>query len=90
MDADFSKMLASWSRGDVRAIATSFNHDLSGSPALKDALLDRRNANWSRWIEQRLAKPGSVFMAVGAGHLAGPGSVVSLLQRGGYKVRRVQ
>ena len=37
-----------------------------------------------------MAKPGSVLIAVGAGHLAGKGSVVDLLQRSGYKVQRVQ
>jgi uncharacterized protein YbaP (TraB family) len=30
------------------------------------------------------------MVAVGAGHLAGPGSVVDLLKRDGYKVTRVQ
>ena len=87
---DFKGMLASWARGDVNAIAKSFNHDLAGSPELKEALIKRRNANWSKWIEQRMAKPGAVLIAVGAGHLAGPDSVISLLERDGYKVRRVQ
>jgi uncharacterized protein YbaP (TraB family) len=86
----FQAMLAAWSRGDVRAIARSFNRDLSASPELKTALLSRRNANWSRWIEQRMAKPGSVLIAVGAGHLAGSESVLELLKRDGYKVERVQ
>jgi hypothetical protein len=90
MDDDFTKMVGSWSRGDVRAIAVSFNRDLSASPELKEALLIQRNSNWSRWIENRLAKPGSVFVAVGAGHLAGPSSVISMLERDGYKVRRIQ
>lgn len=89
-DTDFSKMLASWSRGDVKSIAYTFNRDLSGSPALMNSLIKERNANWARWIEERLAKPGTAFVAVGAGHLAGPSSVISLLQQGGYKVRRVQ
>jgi len=89
-DSDFSKMLGSWSRGDVKAIAVTFNRDLSGSPDLMNALIKQRNANWTRWIEQRLTKPGTAFVAVGAGHLAGPSSVISLLQKQGYKVRRVQ
>ena len=89
-DTDFSKMLASWSRGDVKAIAFTFNRDLSGSPDLMNALIKQRNANWTRWIEQRLTKPGTAFVAVGAGHLAGPSSVISLLQKQGYKVRRIQ
>ena len=90
MKADFGQMLAAWSRGDVDAIAKSFNRDLSGSPALKQALLERRNANWSRWVEKRMTQPGSVMVAVGAGHLAGNGSVVDMLKREGYKVRRLQ
>ncbi len=86
----FRAMLDSWVKGDVAAIARSFNHDLSESPELMDALIKRRNANWSRWVGQRMTRPGSVLIAVGAGHLAGPGSVVDLLQRDGYKVKRVQ
>jgi len=86
----FQAMLRAWSRGDVNAIARSFNRDLAASPELKAALLNRRNANWSRWIEQRMAKPGSVLIAVGAGHLAGSESVLELLKRDGYKVERVQ
>jgi uncharacterized protein YbaP (TraB family) len=86
----FQTMLRAWSRGDVSAIARSFNRDLAASPELKAALLSRRNANWSRWIEQRMAKPGSVLIAVGAGHLAGTESVLELLKRDGYKVERVQ
>ena len=87
---DFRSMLASWVKGDVAAIARSFNRDLSASPELMDALIKRRTANWKGWVEQRMARPGSVLIAVGAGHLAGPGSVVDLLRRDGYKVRRVQ
>jgi uncharacterized protein YbaP (TraB family) len=90
MSEEFHGMLAAWARGDVNAIARTFNRDLSSTPALKQALLDRRNANWSRWVEQRMAAPGSVMIAVGAGHLAGKDSVVEMLKRGGYKVRRVQ
>ncbi len=90
MDDDFAKMVSSWSRGDVKGIGVSFNRDLSSSPELMNSLIKQRNAHWSRWIEDRLNKPGSVFVAVGAGHLAGPSSVISLLQRDGYKVRRIQ
>jgi len=90
MKGDFTQMLAAWSRGDVNAIAKSFNRDLSASPPLKQSLLERRNANWSQWIEKRMTAPGSVMVAVGAGHLAGSGSVVDMLKREGYKVRRLQ
>jgi uncharacterized protein YbaP (TraB family) len=90
MQTDFKKMLVAWSKGDVTAIARAFNHDLQASPDLRDALIRRRNANWAKWIEQRMDKPGSILVAVGAGHLAGRYSVIDLLQRGGYKVTRLQ
>lgn len=90
MTREFRQMLAAWSRGDVSAIAKTFNHDLAESPELKEALIKRRNANWSHWIEHRMAQPGAIMIAVGAGHLAGRDSVIDLLQRDGYKVHRVQ
>jgi uncharacterized protein YbaP (TraB family) len=90
MSKDFDRMLAAWARGDVAAIAASFNRDLASSPAMRDALLSRRNANWSRWVGQRMAKPGSVMVAVGAGHLAGQDSLLDMLKRDGLTVRRLQ
>lgn len=90
MRAQFSDMLGAWLRGDVETIARTFNEDLSGSPELMDALLKRRNANWSRWIERRMAAPGTVLVAVGAGHLAGDSSVQQLLKSRGITVRRIQ
>jgi uncharacterized protein YbaP (TraB family) len=90
MRGEFNKMLAAWARGDVRQIGATFNEDLAGSPELREALLRRRNVNWARWIQQRMASPGSVLVAVGAGHLAGSDSVIAMLERDGYRVRRVQ
>lgn len=86
----FDAMLAAWISGDVEAIGRTFNAELSSSPELKEALLRRRNANWAGWLHSRLAKPGTVFVAVGAGHLAGEDSVVEMLKQRGLKVRRVQ
>lgn len=88
--AEFAEMLRGWASGDVDAIANTFNRGLAESPMLRDALLKRRNVNWSRWIEQRLAQPGTTLVAVGAGHLAGDSSVQELLESRGYTVRRVQ
>jgi uncharacterized protein YbaP (TraB family) len=83
-------MLDSWSRGDVAGIARSFNAELGEAPELMDALLARRNVNWARWVKGRLDQPGTVMVAVGAGHLAGDQSVLSLLNNQGVTVTRVQ
>jgi len=90
MKAQFNSMLSAWVRGDVNAIARSFNEDMSGSPELRDALIRRRNANWANWIARRMQSPGSVLVAVGAGHLAGDDSVQRYLESKGYRVRRIQ
>jgi uncharacterized protein YbaP (TraB family) len=86
----FNEMLKAWLTGDVSSIGKTFNDDLQSSPELKAALLTRRNWNWSQWIERRLASPGTVMVAVGAGHLAGNDSVQRYLQSRGYKVKRLQ
>lgn len=90
MDSEFSGMLNAWTRGDVKEIAKSFNSDLSDAAELRDALLTRRNANWANWVKGRLDQPGTVLVAVGAGHLAGDQSVQSMLEKEGVKVTRVQ
>ena len=87
---DFGGMLDAWSRGDVKGIAKTFDHDLSTSPELRDSLIRQRNAYWSKWIERRMTQPGAVLIAVGAGHLAGPNSVLEMLKKDGYKVQRVE
>ena len=87
---EFDGMFSAWSRADVKGVAKSFNEDLSGAPDVQKALIHQRNANWSKWIEQRMGQPGTIMVAVGAGHLAGKDSVIDLLKQDGYRVRRVQ
>lgn len=89
-DKEFAAMLASWRRGDVDAIAKTFDEDLRESPALAAALLTRRNAAWAAWLARRMEQPGTIMVAVGAGHLAGPGSVQAMLAARGLAVKRVQ
>lgn len=89
-DKEFAGMLSSWSHGDVKGIAVTFNKELSQSSEIRQILLRQRNANWARWIEQRMTQPGTVLLAVGAGHLAGSDSVIEKLQRDGYSIRRLQ
>ncbi len=57
---------------------------------LYDTLLTKRNANWVEWIKTRMDKPGTVFIAVGAGHLAGKDSVQAMLSANDLKVTRIE
>lgn len=81
-------MVAEWLEGDAVALAELLNAELT-DPVLYERLLTSRNANWAGWIENRLEQPGTVFIAVGAGHLAGAGSVQAQLKDRGLKVRRI-
>jgi uncharacterized protein len=51
--------------------------------------LTNRNANWAKWVSAQLAKPGTTFMAVGAGHLSGPTSLPVMLSAYGISTQRV-
>jgi hypothetical protein len=86
----FEAMIHSWMSGDVAGIARSFNDDMKDSPELMKALLVDRNAHWAEWLKARMDKPGTLFVAVGAGHLAGKDSVEAMLAAKGLKVTRVQ
>ena len=86
---EIDKMVASWSKGDAAALAALLNEAMK-DPALYKALLTDRNRNWSVWIDDRMDRPGTVFVAVGAGHLGGKDSVQDFLGKTGLKVVRVQ
>jgi hypothetical protein len=90
VQAEFKAMLDAWLAGDVGAIEKTFNDEANLSPQLRQALLDRRNARWAEWLDERMDRPGTVFVAVGAGHLAGPASVQVLLKKRGIASQRVQ
>jgi uncharacterized protein YbaP (TraB family) len=83
-----AQMIDKWLLGDATALAEMMNKEID-DPVLYDRLLTARNARWADWIKQRMDRPGTVFVAVGAGHLAGKGSVQDMLRKRGLKVRRV-
>ncbi|SEM49488.1 hypothetical protein SAMN05192583_0402 [Sphingomonas gellani] len=87
---EMSKMVDEWSRGDPDALARDMNDSLKDSPEVAKTLLTDRNARWAKWIENRMKTPGTVFVAVGAGHLAGPQSVQAHLMRDKVKVSRIR
>lgn len=86
----FKAMLDAWASGDLKGIERNFDDETQMSPELKAALMSRRNAAWADWLAKRMEKPGTVFVAVGAGHLAGADSVQRMLKKKGLKAKRVQ
>ncbi|MEM7688199.1 MAG: TraB/GumN family protein [Pseudomonadota bacterium] len=83
-------MVARWVVGDADGLAEIMNEGMD-DPTIADALLYNRNANWAEWIDARLDNtPGTVFIAVGAGHLAGEKSVQDMLEDRDIAVTRIQ
>ncbi len=88
---ELDRMVANWASGDIAAMEEMFVTEMKKEDeALYDALLTKRNANWVVEIEEMLKGSGTVFIAVGAGHLIGPDSVLAMLGAKGIKAERVQ
>ncbi|MDO9416490.1 TraB/GumN family protein [Pararhizobium sp.] len=79
-----------WGRGDVAALEKVINEDVDAAPAARQAIITDRNRRWSAWVKRRMDQPGTVLMAVGAGHLVGADGVPAMLEAEGMKVQRVQ
>ncbi|MEM1133691.1 MAG: TraB/GumN family protein [Pseudomonadota bacterium] len=78
-----------WAQGDVSAMQSGLSREELGEPFYNVLLVDRNRA-WAEWLDDRLDKPGTVLVAVGAGHLAGPDSVQVMLDKRGLKAERIQ
>lgn len=88
---ELDKMVAQWASADLAGMEEMFVTEMkTEEPDLYAALLTNRNANWVGQIEKILAGKGVSFMAVGAGHLIGPDSVIAMLDAKGIKAERVQ
>lgn len=83
------EMIAVWGAGKPDALAKMMNKSESMTPAMTKLLLTDRNARWAEKLDARMDQPGTVFVAVGAGHLAGKDSVQDMLRARGFEVTRI-
>lgn len=89
VEQEFSGLVESWAAGQPDKLADKMNESLEATPLLAQTLLFHRNENWARQVKAMLDKPGTVFVAVGAGHLAGEKSLQDYLKALGVKTERV-
>jgi len=82
-------MIGSWSKGDPDALAAQLNASMLDTPELGRVLLTERNKRWASWIAERMKTPGTLFIAVGAGHLAGKDSVQAYLKALKLRAKRI-
>jgi len=87
--AGMENMVAHWALGNVDELGELMNAGFN-EQIIYDKILVERNANWANWLEKRMDKPGTVFVAVGAGHLAGDESLQAQLAKKGLVSKRIE
>jgi uncharacterized protein YbaP (TraB family) len=80
------ELIDAWARGDVKKLGILMNSGFEDNPKAEKILFEDRNRAWVTNLESMLNENHIFFVTVGAGHLAGPKGVPTLLRREGYKV----
>lgn len=84
-----SEMQSAWKRGDQSVFVRMLGQLENASPDTYRMMFTERNERWADWIRARMQTPGTVFVAVGAGHLAGKDSLLVRLAERGIASQRV-
>ncbi len=92
-DAEASRLVEAWRRGDEEAILAALFGALETHPefeALYEKIYFERNQAMSERLA-RLARDGKTRLAVlGVGHMVGPRGIPALLADGGFRVERLR
>ena len=85
----FRGMEATWLAGDVAGLAKMVDGMRAKGADFYDMIFTQRNKRFAARIAAMLAGGQTVFVAVGAGHFAGPDSVLAQLAKSGLTARRL-
>ena len=83
------EMQSAWKHGDQSVFVRMLDQLKNASPDTYRMMFTERNERWADWIRARMQAPGTVFVAVGAGHLAGKDSLLVRLAERGIPSQRV-
>ncbi|MES2835057.1 MAG: TraB/GumN family protein [Pseudomonadota bacterium] len=84
---ELDRMVGAWAAGDIAALNAIFAEGMEESgPEVNRSLLTDRNRQWAGQIRTLLEGEGTIFIAVGAAHLMGEGSVQDYLAERGVEV----
>lgn len=82
-------MQTAWKHGDQSVFVRLLGQLKQSSPDAYRMMFTERNQRWADWIAGRMQTPGVVFVAVGAGHLAGNDSLLVRLAEEGIESTRL-
>jgi len=88
VETDFPKMVKAWREGDDVTLEKMINDSMSGSPQFRKELLDNRNENWVKKINEYMKGDKDIMVIVGAAHLVGEKGLIQLLKGSGIRVER--
>jgi hypothetical protein len=90
LETDLPPLLKAWEEGDDATLVRDMVDRMKADdPKGYQRLIVQRNAAWEPQVEDILKGKGTVFIAVGAGHLVGPDSLIAMLKAHGIKVERI-
>ncbi len=82
---NYGETLHAWMTGDI----ASLDKTAECTP-LDGKLVGQPNVYWANWIAKRMKQPGTVLVAVGLGHMAGPYALPKMLAVRGLVVERIE
>jgi uncharacterized protein YbaP (TraB family) len=89
LSSTMAQMQSAWKHGDQTVFVHLLDQLRANSPETYRMMFTERNARWADWVAARMQAPGTVFVAVGAGHLAGKDSLLVRLAEKGIESQRV-
>lgn len=82
------ELVALWRKGDVEGVDSHMLAAFEGQQEVYETILVNRNQDWATQIDTLMDGSGTVFIAVGAAHLAGAHSVQAFLNKLGHAAVR--
>jgi len=89
VEAVIGPLLAAWRDGDEAGLEDRLDQDFDDYPELAEALIFERNRNWAGQVNAMLEGDDDVLVVVGAMHLVGPRGLPALLEKRGFRVKRL-
>ena len=87
--AILAKEVEAYKRGDTQGLASFSVQQDREAPFITWRLIDHRNAQWIPRIENEMKSGKATMIVVGARHLCGPHSVITMLQARGHKLEQL-
>jgi uncharacterized protein YbaP (TraB family) len=83
-----SDMVDAWTRGDADELNSIIQISMKDHPEIYDRFFVERNKKWALRIEDMIRENEDVLVVVGAGHLVGKDSIITILRQKGFKVEQ--